>query len=294
MSVQKKQPHDVYTLVTDIIVAQLEKGIIPWKKTWQEAGIPRNLVTNVAYRGINVWLLSALNYQKNFFLTWHQLKKIGGSIHKGEFGHVVVFWKLLEKKHDSEDDTQKKAILRYHKVFNVAQCYNLPLGLLQRLDEVDKEKNTIESCEDIVSLMPQRPTISHKGDKAYYDPKQDYVNVPTLHCFVDAESYYNVLFHELVHATGHSSRLNRKELVEPVVFGSLLYSIEELTAEIGASYLQSIAGVSSQKHIENNVAYIQGWLKQLRNDKRFIIYASSQAQRATDFILNVSYDSKPE
>lgn len=294
MSVQPKQPHDVYTLVTDIIVAQLEKGLIPWKKTWREAGIPRNLISNVAYRGINVWLLSALNYQKNFFLTWHQLKKIGGSIHKGEFGHVVVFWKLLEKKRDAEEEPQKKALLRYHKVFNVAQCYNLPSGLLERVDEADQTKDPIESCEDIISLMPQRPTISHNGDKAYYDPRQDYVNVPDLQCFVDAESYYNVLFHELVHSTGHISRLHRKELVETFVFGSLLYSIEELTAEIGASYLQSIAGIASSKHIENNVAYIQGWLKQLRNDKRFIIYASSQAQRATDFILNVSYDSKPE
>lgn len=294
MSVQKNQPHDVYTLVTDIIVAQLEKGVIPWKKTWHGAGIPRNLISNAAYRGVNVWLLSTLNYQKNFFLTWHQLKKIGGSIHKGEFGHVVVFWKLVEKKSDTEEESQKKAILRYHKVFNVAQCYNLPIGLMQRIDEVDQEKDPIESCEDIISLMPQRPTISHKGDKAYYDPRQDYVNIPDLKCFVDAESYYGVLFHELVHSTGHVSRLNRKELVEKVVFGSLLYSIEELTAEIGASYLQAIAGISSSKHIENNVAYIQGWLHQLRNDKRFIIYASSQAQRATDFILNVSYDSKPE
>ena len=134
--------------------------------------------------------------------------------------------------------------------------------------------------------MPNKPEIRHKEHRAYYSPVQDYVNMPEMKTFVDSSSYYGTLFHELVHSSGHASRLNRKEVMEMNGFGSESYSIEELTAEIGASYLKSCAGIPIE-NIENSSAYIQHWLERLKNDKKFIVHASAQAQKATDFILDV-------
>lgn len=112
--------------------------------------------------------------------------------------------------------------------------------------------------------------------------------MPRMGLFDSAESYYGVLMHELVHSTGYVDMLNRKELVEPTRFGTEDYSIEELTAEIGSCYLSAFAGIEA-KEFANSVAYIQGWLERLRGDKKFIIHASSQAQKAVDYILNLKH-----
>ena len=134
--------------------------------------------------------------------------------------------------------------------------------------------------------MPNCPTIKYAKQKAYYDPVHDLINMPKLGSFATAESHYSTLFHELIHSTGHQSRLNRKEIVEPNDYGSEQYGIEELTAEIGACYLSSVAGIVHQE-FDNSMAYIKGWIERLKNDKRMIVYASGHAQRATDYILNV-------
>lgn len=141
--------------------------------------------------------------------------------------------------------------------------------------------------------MPKRPEIKHKENSAFYHPSLDYINMPKLKSFDSSESYYETLFHELVHSTGHKTRLNRKEIVQQASMGGELYSIEELIAEIGACYLSSFAGLSL-KNFNNNVAYIEGWLSKLKNDKRFIIYASGNAQKAVDYILNVTSESEDQ
>ena len=132
--------------------------------------------------------------------------------------------------------------------------------------------------------MPNKPRIRHLSSEAYSHPKEDYISMPMMNHFKDAESYWGTLFHELIHSTGHQNRLNRKEVVEWTGFYSESYSQEELVAEIGACYLKSHTGIDIH-HFENNVAYIQNWLTKLRNDKRFIIFASAKAQRAVDYIL---------
>ena len=273
---------DVYEIVTSRIVEQLQQNKVPWQKPWTEAGVPQNLISRKPYRGINVMLLASLDYPQNYFLTFKQVKELGGTIIKGEKGHIVVFWKWIDVEDEETGGTVQKSYLRYHTVFNVAQCEKIPAD---RITLVEKQNNPITECETIVKAMQKCPKIQHKEQKAYYHPVMDYINMPRIKSFKDSPSYYGALFHELVHSTGHSSRLNRKELMESKGFNSEPYSIEELTAEIGACYLKSHAGIAME--VSNSASYIQGWLERLKNDKRFIVYASVQAQKAVDYILNI-------
>ena len=280
---------DVYSIVTNRIIEHLEKGVVPWHKTWSEAGLPKNLVTGKNYRGINVWLLSALNYQQNYFLTFNQVKDLGGSVKKGERSHEVIFWKWLEKENEETKEKERIPILKYYRVFNISQCDGIPIEKIPKL--IERNNNPIETCEKVVDEMHQRPRIQHNEQRAYYNKLSDYVNVPKIETFDKSEDYFATLFHELIHATGHSERLNRKELLESKGMQSDNYAKEELTAEMGASYLKSHAGIPIEQ-LENNASYIQSWLGHLKNDKKFIVYASSQAQKATDYILNIQPDER--
>ncbi|MGC4100850.1 ArdC family protein [Ferruginibacter sp.] len=286
---------DVYQMVTDRVVELLEAGTIPWQKPWSESGLPMNVISKRPYRGINLWLLLSLNYERNFFLTWDQLKKVGGSVKQGQHGHIVVFWKQVKKFPEELDENNKPKMvpmLRYYKVFNVEQCRDIPKDLVPELakDEIDP----VLECEAIINGMPDCPVIKYKEQKAYYHIAQDYINMPKKKSFATNGSYYSTLFHELVHSTGAEKRLGRKSIIEMAEFGSEPYSIEELIAELGSSYLNSFTGLL-EKEIENSAAYIAGWLGKLKNDKRFIIQASGQAQRAVDFILNqVEKESKDD
>jgi antirestriction protein ArdC len=288
---KNKEKRDVYQMVTARIIAELEQGVVPWKKPWTEAGPPMNLISRKPYRGINVLLLASLGYKRNFFLSFNQIENMGVRIKEGERGHMVVFWKWVEKE-DWENPGKMKRIpfLRYYKVFNVDQCEGM---LKDMVPEVVIPNDPIQACEDIIDNMPQRPEIVFREPQAYYHPGLDYVNMPEIGTFIDCTHYYNTLFHELIHSTGHESRLNRKEIMDKNPFGSESYSIEELTAEMGAAYLKSFAGIASNK-FRHNASYIQGWLNKLRNDSRFIVYAATQAQRATDFILGAQNEQEYE
>lgn len=286
----KTQTVNVYEIVTNRIIAQLEQNVVPWRKPWTEAGHPQNLVTKRRYTGINTWLLASLGYAQNYFLTYNQLQELGGKIKKGEKGHLVVFWKKLELREETETE-KSPYVLRYYYVYNFDQCEGIPEVL--GIPEAPGTASLISSCEEIVDQMPQCPIIKHGKQEACYDPKKDFISMPKQGTFSPPESYYSTLFHELIHATGHASRLSRKEVVEFDTYGSEQYGIEELTAEMGASYLSSVAGIG-EKTLDNSVAYINGWLGQLKRDKRLIVYASGQAQRATDFILNVQPYRKEE
>lgn len=277
---------DVYEMVTNRIIELLEAGTVPWQKPWTETGVPMNLISKRPYRGINLWLLLSLNYERNFYLTWDQLKKVGGSVNKDEHGHVVVFWKNVKKQQeelDTDGNAKTVPMLRYYKVFNIAQCRDIPKDLIPVL--LKEELEPMEECEAIIKTMPDCPVIKHKEDKAFYHVVEDYINMPKKKSFKNIEAYYSTLFHELVHSTGAEKRLSRKTITEMNEFGSEPYSIEELIAELGSAYLNSFTGILD-KEIENSVAYIQGWLAKLKGDKRFIVSASGQAQRAVDLILN--------
>ena len=275
---------NVFEIVTERILTELQKGIVPWKKPWTEAGIPQNAVTRRPYRGINLLLLSTLNYSENYFLTPKQVSELGGTVKKDEKTHIVTFVKWKQDDDAGTGEVKSSPILRYYRVYNITQIEGIPAD--KRPPTVLKPNKPIESAEIIVTNMPKKPVIKHEEHKAYYHPIEDFVNMPKIEAFRDSESYYNVLFHELVHSTGHLKRLNRKELMQMSEFGSETYSTEELTAEIGACFLNSYAGFKSED-LSYNMAYLRAWMSKLSNDKRCIVYAAAQAQKAVDFIRGV-------
>ena len=286
---KKETRIDVYKIINDRIIEQLEKGTVPWRKPWASAGLPLNIISKRHYRGINMMLLAMEGYEHNLFLSFKQVKEIGGNVKRGEKGHMVVYWNQGEGKQDQSapveetTDSKKKAILRYYYVFNIAQCENIPEKYLPK----EREATELPTCEAIVSAMPQCPPIKHKEQTAFYNVKDDFVNMPKKRSFKSDESYYSTLFHELVHSTGHESRLKRETITQMAEFGGEVYSLEELIAEMGTCYLQSFAGITGQ--FQQSAAYIKGWLGKLKGDKRFIFQASKAAQKATDFILDIKY-----
>jgi len=277
---------DVYAAINDKIIEQLNNGTIPWRKPWADAGLPQNIISKKYYRGINMMLLSMEQYEHNLFITYRQLQGIGAKVKKGEKGHMIVYWGQIEDKQEGVEqavenrDEKKKSILRYYYVFNIAQCEKIPEQHLPK----ERETKELPSCESIVAGMPNCPPIRHKENSAFYNFKEDFVNMPKKKSFKKDESYYSTLFHELVHSTGHVSRLNRDTIVNMAEFGGEVYSLEELVAEMGTCYLQSFSGITGE--FTQSAAYIQGWLARLKNDKRFIFQASKMAQKAVDFILN--------
>lgn len=283
---------DVYTIITEKIIEQLEKGTVPWQKPWHEAGLPKNLISGKSYRGVNVMLLASHGYEHNLFLSFKQLQDIGASVKKDEKGHQVIYWNYPQKQEQAEAEVteevpepKKTGTLKYYTVFNVAQCENVPEDLF----ETARIPVDTPSCVHILENMPDNvPLVRHKENKAYYNPLEDFINMPKQKSFKTDDGYFSTLFHELVHSTGHHSRLSRPTLIEMSEFGSDAYSMEELTAEIGTCYLQSYTGIESQ--FDNSIVYIQGWLWMLKNDKRLIISAAYAAQKAVDYILNF----KPE
>ena len=261
----------VYEQITDRIISMLEAGTVPWRKPWNvQTGLPRNLVTKKAYRGINTFLLHAMSYESPYWLTFRQAQELGGTVRKGEKACPVVFWRQLEVEDKESHEIEKIPMLRFYYVFNTAQ--------------VDGLKN----IPVIVALMPKRPEIKHGLAKAFYSPGVDIVAMPDRARFDTEAGYYATLFHELTHATGHASRLNRPTLTESAGFGSNPYCREELVAELGAAFLCGHAGIENT--IQNSAAYLQNWLEALQNDNKLIVQAAAQAQKAADFILGTKFE----
>jgi antirestriction protein ArdC len=206
----------------------------------------------------------------------------GGKIRKGEKSTLVIFWKhnTVTQETQSGEITEKQIpLLRYYLVFNVEQCDRLDLPALKT-----RKVDVIAEAEAILAGMPNPPRIDHDGGtRAFYRPQLDSIHLPQQGSFDSAGEYYSTLFHELSHSTGHQSRINRQTLTEVVPFGSETYSREELVAEFGSAFLCAHAGIETT--LDNSAAYIAGWLKALRNDKKLAIIAASQGHKAADYIL---------
>lgn len=283
---------NVYEIVNHRIIELLEQGTIPWRKPWSAAsGIPRNLVSRKEYRGINVFMLSAMQYSSPYWLTYRQAQERGGHVRHGEKSTIVTFWKLMDRSTSEEDDnaaTGKVPLLRYYNVFNLEQCEGVACP---EPEETVNEFTPIEKAEQIINNMPKQPSIHFGGNRAFYRSFEDRVQMPHEYTFESSEDFYAVLFHELSHSTGAAHRLARKEVVERNAFGSEDYSAEELVAEFAASFLCALAGISNET-IEKSAAYIHGWLSVLKRDKKLLVTAAAQAQRAADFILNRKFTTE--
>ena len=280
---------DIYKVVTQKIIDQLEKGVIPWQIPWRTNNdMPRNLITRKVYKGINFWLLLCQKDASPFYLTFEQTKSLGGSIRKGEKSTLVVFWKML--KVQSEKDEEKMVpLLRYYNVFNISQTEGIDPKKIPETVAYDHDFSPIDVAETLVKKWTNCPKIKLGSNSAYYDPHSDKVFIPNPRTFFKDELYYSTLFHELVHSTGHIKRLGRHERIKDHKFGSQDYSQEELVAEMGAAFLCGLAEIQ-QNTLRNNVAYIKSWITTFKNDPKVLILAATQAQRSADYILGINSD----
>jgi antirestriction protein ArdC len=285
---------DVYAIVTEKIINLLESGVVPWRRPWTSTGLPRNLVTRKSYRGINHFLLSASKFVSPFWLTMRQANELGGSIRKGEESTIVTFWKIEDvKRSDSEDldaepnerKSQRHFLLRFYRVWNLEQC-EVPQHVLDKLPKIEMHQHDpIEAVENIIAEMPNQPEIVRGGSKALYSPTTDRVTLPARKLFESATEEAATTLHEISHSTGHEKRLAREGITELAPFGSPVYSREELVAELSAAFLCAEAGISNMV-IRNQAAYVAGWAGRLRADRKLIIHAAAQAQRACDYVLS--------
>lgn len=287
----KKRTIDVYQMITNRFTDQLKKGIIPWKRPWSEQGLPQNLVTGKQFRGVNLWLLAMLGFKRNLFLSFKQLKEIGGVAKEGEKSAPVVFWNWVEAKDEDSGETKLIPFLRYYTVYNIEQCENIPEGYIPAPPQIDL--NPTNNCERIIADMPSKPAVKQKDKKAYYNPLLDVVNIPKRESFEADEDFFEEYFHQLIHSTGHLARLGRKEIIQMPEFGSEQFSYEELIAEMGICNLKSWCGFTKDASTENE-SQASGWLKKLERDKKLIISASMHAQKAVDYILNLKPEEQVE
>lgn len=275
-------------MITQRMIERIQAtGSLPWRKPWVSSGArPQNLFSRKPYRGVNAFLLHMMGYAQPFFLTMKQANELGGRIRKGEKAVPVVFWKMVEHDAEKQPDEEQKSyvVLRYYHVFNVAQCDGLPEDKIPKLETPEREINPIEAAEQLVEEMPNRPDVKYGRSYAAYSPLGDEVRMPTPEMFLSDEAFYSTLFHELVHSTGHSSRLARKGVTELNRFGSHEYSKEELVAEMGAAFLCGHCGILPQVQ-DNSAAYMNCWLERLKADPSMLITAGQQAQKAYDYIV---------
>ena len=275
---------NVYEIITQRIMDKLEQGTVPWHKPWaSNSEMPKNLISKKTYRGINVFMLHMAGYSSPYWLSYKQASELGGTVKKGEHGLPIVFWNWKETKNEETGKKEKIPFIRYYTVFNADQCSGLESKVPAIPDFNPLDFNPITECEGILNGMSDKPEITHNEAKAYYRPSNDTVNMPKQETFCSVPDYYSVLFHELVHSTGHEKRLNRHKEQLNHNFGSNDYSKEELIAEMGASFLSGLTGITTNT-IDNSAAYIKSWLVRLKDDPKMVVMAAAKAQKAVDYI----------
>ena len=303
---------NVYEIVTDRILSELEKGSIPWHKPWirptvEYKGVKVNVdPTTCAYSRSTGRPYSLLNQmllgKAGEWATYKQISEAGGQVKKGEKSSIVVFWKFHEVKKvtaSGDEEVERIPMLRYFNVFHVAtqaegiQPKDRPVTeekVVATGAKRDAEWDAIEEADAIVRAYLDRSGVTcteqFGSDRAYYQPSTDSVVVPARAQFKDAAEFYSTLFHELTHSTGHETRLDRFRTAGSHAFGSENYSKEELVAELGASAMVNFLGMETKASFRNSAAYIQSWSQKLRSDPKLIVSASSRAEKAVNYILS--------
>lgn len=284
---------DVYASVTHKIIEALEAGTPPWVHPWQSAAgdmVPANLASGRHYRGINVLLLSMqamqCGYTANRWLTYKQARTLGAHVRKGEQGTEVVLFKMhefgaglsepLATTCGSEDGRKVIPLIRSFTVFNAGQIENLPEALIPVATPVH-DWDACTAAE--VILATSGACIRHGGSRAFYSLSDDHIQMPDRGAFASAADYSRVALHELTHWTGHADRCNRVLSSRAHIEA---YAFEELVAEMGSAFLTDHCGLPGQLQ---HASYIESWLRALKNDKKLIFTAASQAQKAADFVL---------
>lgn len=270
----------VYDIVTKKILTQLQAGTIPWRKFWSTSKGCRNVVTRRDYSLLNQMLL--LDHGPGYYGSFDQWQKLGGQVRKGEHGSMIVFWKLQEVETDEGKKVQKP-VLRYYKVFHQSQIAGIEI---EDPELTMYPTDPIETAEELLMGYILREGITYEetiSAKAYYSVTDDRIHVPEKRQFPKSEMFYSTLAHEVAHSTGSTKRLNRRGL-QDVSFGSESYSYEELIAEMTSAFLLNCIGIDTEATLTNSNAYIQGWLRVLKDDPKMIVKAAGQAERAANFI----------
>ncbi|MBN9219527.1 MAG: DUF1738 domain-containing protein [Mesorhizobium sp.] len=277
---------NLYSAVTDRIVSEIEKGgLLPWQKPWavtRSNGIgimPTNAATGRPYSGINIallWLAAGDHgYPTHGWMTFQQARQLGASVRKGEKATTVVYTTWLEPE-EGEEETRRRPIMRTFYVFNLAQIESLPPEFSETPAEVPVESSYQEALK---TLDGSGVKVEYRGSQACYVPSRDIIVMPSAGAFKSEEAFFHTAFHELTHATGHKSRLDREFGKR---FGDERYAFEELVAELGSAFL--CAHHDIQPGNSSDASYIAGWLKVLKQDKRAIFTAASHASKAADWV----------
>lgn len=286
---------NVYEIITQKVIEQLENGVIPWRKPWLSlasdlSALAFNRITKKPYSFLNQLLLG----MPGEWASFNQWAKLGGSVRKGEKGSVCVFFKLLpynsKELSDDERENENKIpslkcipVLRYYTVFHISQVDGVQPLDLEHETELLKDFSPVENVDNAVRDFLEREhiSISYGGNSAYYSPELDSIRLPVRKAFNgNAPEYYSTLLHECGHATGAKNRLNRfNENSEQN------YAREELVAEIFAAAMLNTFGIETPNTLQNSVAYLQSWLSHLKNDKKLIVVACQRAEKAARFFL---------
>lgn len=290
---------DFYQVVTRKIIKHLERGEIPWRRTLKHPyiGFAKNYYSGNRYKGIN-WLLLNLmtSHEVPFYMTWNQIQKLGGNVLRGKKSNEVFYFNSYyrnragdlisvvqaEQMEARHEEVQRISYLKKHCVFNIA-CTR---GINWEEPEEKHQNDVITHCDLILDAMKEGPVIKHqKAFEAYYNPVLDHIVLPQFKVFNDPETYYLLLFHNLIHWTGHIKRLGRFAIMDRTLGDQLIYTEEGLIAELGACMLTAIVGLEQLTQLEEESDHVSAWIQAMEEDKRFIFRAASRAQQAVDFIL---------
>lgn len=284
------QRADVHARVTERILADLEAGARPWAKPWSvdpaESRLSRPLRHNgTPYRGVNVLLLwgaaADRGFQAPIWMTYKQAQAVGGQVRHGETGTLVVYADRVTKTetNDQGEDAEREiAFMKGYTVFNVEQIDGLPAQYLTKPAPPADPVPLVAAAEGFFASTGAR--VRHGGDRAFYAPAGDFIQLPPAQAFRDAESYASTKAHELIHWTGHAQRLAREFGRR---FGDHAYAFEELIAELGAAFLCADLGITAEVR-PDHAGYLAHWLAVLKSDKRAIFTAATQAQKAVDHL----------
>ena len=299
---------NVYQMVTDRIIEKMNQGIIPWHKPWNRVGSGEDqaisYVTRRPYSVLNQFLLG----EPGEYLTFNQIQKLGGHIKKGEKSKFVVFYsnvngkqQVIKENEEGQEEIKevkfRYPLLRYYHVWHLSQVEGIETKIVPG-EEIPCPDPIGTAEESIKAYLNQETSLKfindRPSDQAYYSFADDKVVVPMMEQYKDAAEYYSTAFHEFIHSTMTSNRCNRRQDSWVTFFGSEDYSKEELVAEIGSAMLCSNAGIDKEKSFNNSVAYIQNWIKKLKDDPKMIVWAAGRAEKAARYFLGEKLDAAVE
>ena len=280
----------IRTAITNTIIESLEAGGLPaWRKPWASdpngLGLATSLSTGKQYNGINQLYLQVVGgmnrgYQSKWFGTFNQIKQAGASVKKGEKAIPIILFRPVTRDRINEGGEQiedKFFVMRTFNVFNVEQTTGLDqfrVGFAQPSDTIFERFEAMDRLVAAVGI-----DLRHGGNKAFYSPSGDFIQMPYRHQFESSETYYQTLAHEMTHSVEKQVGYDRAE-------EDHAYAQGELIAELGASFLLAQLGIPASDNIENCTSYLDHWLKAMKGDTKFIFKAAATASKAVDFLLS--------